>query len=282
MFTPLGIKLGPLTIHWYAIIILSGALLALYLAQQEVKKRGVNPEIMFDLFFVIMGCGIIGARIYYVIFQWEYYIKDIWKIFAVYEGGIAIYGAIIGGSIGCYFYCKKKGYNIILVLDIVFPLVLMAQSIGRWGNFVNVEAYGTAVPGSTAAEQIAYLQQFFIPNFIIEKMNINGVYHHPTFLYESLWSLTGFILIYFFIRKIDQIKLGAITCSYLVWYGIGRFMVEGMRTDSLYLYQDIRISQIVSIIIVFGGAAGLVYFYANAKTQINYKDAIFIKKARQN
>lgn len=276
MFNEFGIMVGPIMIYWYAIIILSGAVLALVLARREAKLLKIDPDIMMDLFFVFMFAGIIGARIYFVIFQWDDFSQNLLDIFNIRAGGIAIYGGIIGAAIGGIWYCRKKKYNFFLVADIVAPVLILAQGIGRWGNFVNIEAYGGAVPGNNALEQIAYLKQYFIPDFIIERMNINGVYHHPTFLYESIVDITGFFLLYFLIRNIKDVRLGVLTLSYFVWYGIGRFFVEGMRTDSLYIFSYLRVSQIVSIIIVLVGITGLIYIYVNREIMPKYRETPFL------
>lgn len=278
MFTEYGIQLGPLDIRYYALIIITGALLALYLATKEAKKFGANSEVIFDLFFIVMFTGIIGARIYYVLFSPAQFIADPISIFKIWEGGIAIYGAIIAGSIASIFFAKKRGIRIPVLADIIFPVLMLAQSIGRWGNFVNVEAYGGPVPGANLAEQTAFLKQFFIPDFILDKMVINGVLHHPTFLYESLWNIVGFLLIYLVIRNFKKLYLGLLTCSYFIWYGIGRFMIEGMRTDSLYIgggTSGIRVSQVVSIILIVAGVAGVTYILKRKKDATLYKDARF-------
>jgi len=262
MITTAGIQLGTLTIYWYAIIIVSGAICALTLVIAEAKKFGVSTERIIDLFFVIMIGGIIGTRLYYVIFQWDAYRDNLWEILNFRAGGLAIYGGLIGGAIIVYIASKGwikirsfqiKPFNGMLLLDFIVPVVLLAQGIGRWGNFVNKEAYGPIVPGANATEQIAYLQKFHIPGFIIDGMKINGQYHHPTFLYESVWNIVGFILLYFIIRRLKKLKLSQLLASYLVWYGVGRFVIEGMRTDSLYLFGDIRVSQVVSVIFVISG-----------------------------
>lgn len=275
MFTEFGIQLGPLSIHWYAVIIMSGAMLALFLATREAQKFGATSEDMIDLFFLFMIFGIIGARIYYVAFEPGYLAGDFMRIFRVWEGGIAIYGGIIGAAIVGIIYANRKKINKLLLADIIMPVVLLAQGIGRWGNFVNIEAYGGVVPGATIAEQAAFLKGLFIPDFIIERMFINGNYHHPTFLYESLWNVIGFLIIFFIIRKRKELKLGVQTCMYFIWYGIGRYFIEGMRTDSLYLFANVRVSQVVSIILVIVGIIGIIYIYRDKKRAMDYQDATF-------
>ena len=284
MITSAGIDLGFIFIYWYAIIIVCGMILALTLAVIEAKKFGVDSERIIDLFFVMLPFGIIGARLYYVAFEWERYQNNVWEIMNIRNGGLAIYGGLIAGGIAAYLASKGKikfgnfmikPFNFMLFVDIVAPLVILAQGIGRWGNFVNQEAYGGVVPGGTATAQIAYLKQFFIPDFIIEKMNIGGVYHHPTFLYESVWNILGFVVMYFVIRHYKKLKLGDLTACYFVWYGIGRFWIEGMRTDSLYIFDVIRVSQVVSIILVIIGSVVLLLNHFHKNSIPRYRDAEF-------
>jgi len=284
MITTAGIQLGTLTIYWYAIIIVSGAICALTLVIAEAKKFGVSTERIIDLFFVIMIGGIIGTRLYYVIFQWGAYRDNLWEIFNFRAGGLAIYGGLIGGAVIVYIASKGwikirsfqiKPFNGMLLLDFIVPVVLLAQGIGRWGNFVNKEAYGPVVPGANATEQIAYLQKFHIPEFIIDGMKISGQYHHPTFLYESVWNIVGFILLYFIIRRLKKLKLSQLLASYLVWYGVGRFVIEGMRTDSLYLFGDIRVSQVVSVIFVISGVILFLLTFFRGQRIPRYRAAQF-------
>jgi len=284
MFTTSGMQLGPITIYWYAIIIVFGAICALSLVIAEAKKFGVSAERIIDLFFVIMVGGIIGTRIYYVVFQWDAYRNNLLEIFNFRAGGLAIYGGLIGGAIIVYIASKGwikfgkfqiKPFNGMLLLDFVAPVVLLAQGLGRWGNFINKEAYGAIVPGVNAAAQVAYLKGFGLPDFIINGMNINGLYRQPTFLYESLWDVLGFIVLYFFIRKWSKLKLSELLAGYLIWYGAGRFVVEGMRSDSLYLLGDIRVSQVVSILFVISGISLLLLNYFRAAYIPRYRDAKF-------
>lgn len=277
MINELGINLGFLTIRWYALIILSGSIIALFLSIREGKKFNIESEVFYDFFFVFMIGGILGARIYYVIFNLEYYLSNIWKIFAIYEGGIAIYGGILGAVISGYVYSKRKKYNYFLVLDIVVPGLLLAQAIGRWGNFVNKEAYGTIVAGEGLVEQVKFLEQLFIPKFIINRMFIDGNYHHPTFLYESIWNMVGFLLITLFLSKMKTRKIGMNIVFYSFWYGIGRLWIEGMRMDSLYLFPGVRISQLVSILLITFGAV-LLYRILTGKDIEYYKDAMFLQE----
>ena len=241
-------EIGPITIYWYSVTMLLAVLTGIYLATKESKKQGMYSFIS-DLVTYIIIFGIIGARLYYVIFNFDNYKYDLLSIFEIWEGGIAIYGAIIGGFIAIIYLARKRKQSIIKTTDIIVPGLLLAQSIGRWGNFFNQEAHGTEV-------SLEFLQSLHLPNFIIEGMHIEGTYYHPTFLYESIWCLLGFVIL-ITIRKLTKRKDGIMTFSYFIWYGIGRLFIEGLRTDSLYL-GDFRISQLVSIILIITGILGII------------------------
>lgn len=241
-------SIGSINIYWYSVTMLLAVLTAIFLSLKESKKVGMHTYIS-DLVTWIIIFGIIGARLYYVIFNFDIYKNDLLSIFKIWEGGIAIYGAIIGGFLAIIYNARKRGQNIIETTDIIVPGLILAQAIGRWGNFFNGEAHGTPVT-------LEFLQSLNLPQFIIEGMYINGTYYHPTFLYESLWCLLGFIIL-IILRKITRRKKGIMTCTYFIWYGIGRFFIEGLRTDSLYL-GNIRISQLVSIILIILGIIGII------------------------
>lgn len=248
-------SIGNITIYWYSVTMLISVLVGIYLATSESKKQGMQSFIS-DLITYIIVYGIIGARLYYVIFNFDSYKNNLLSIFKIWEGGIAIYGALIGGFIAIVTQAKKQNQSIIKTTDIIVPGLLIAQSIGRWGNFFNSEAHGSIVT-------LEFLKSLHLPNFIIEGMHINGTYYHPTFLYESIWCLIGFIIL-IIIRKITKRKKGVMTCSYFIWYGVGRYFIEGIRTDSLYL-GTYRISQIVSIILIIIGILGLITILRNKR-----------------
>lgn len=251
VINPEILRLGPISIRWYAVLILSGAVLATFLSNRLAKSKGFPEEFITDLLFYLLPIGIIGARIYYVIFKWEDYQNDLLAIFKIWEGGLAIYGGLLAGLGVIYWYSKKYKANPIVVVDIIVPYVLLAQGIGRWGNFINQEAFGDAVTRG-------YLESLHLPTFIINQMNVNGVYYQPTFLYESVLSFIGFVLLVVLRNRVKSLRVGDLTLMYMFWYGIERFIVEGMRSDSLYI-GTIRVSQALSLVLVV--FAIVVYFY---------------------
>ncbi|GJF62547.1 prolipoprotein diacylglyceryl transferase [Staphylococcus argenteus] len=246
---PVAFNLGPLSVRWYGIIIAIGILLGYFVAQRALVKAGLHKDTLVDIIFYSALFGFIAARIYFVIFQWPYYEENPGEIIKIWHGGIAIHGGLIGGFIAGVIVCKIKNLNPFQIGDIVAPSIILAQGIGRWGNFMNHEAHGGPVSR-------AFLEQLHLPNFIIENMYINGQYYHPTFLYESIWDVAGFIILVN-IRK--HLKLGETFFLYLTWYSIGRFFIEGLRTDSLMLTSNIRIAQVVSIILILVSIGLIVY-----------------------
>ncbi|EOB9208012.1 prolipoprotein diacylglyceryl transferase [Staphylococcus aureus] len=246
---PVAFNLGPLSVRWYGIIIAVGILLGYFVAQRALVKAGLHKDTLVDIIFYSALFGFIAARIYFVIFQWPYYAENPSEIIKIWHGGIAIHGGLIGGFIAGVIVCKVKNLNPFQIGDIVAPSIILAQGIGRWGNFMNHEAHGGSVSR-------AFLEQLHLPNFIIENMYINGQYYHPTFLYESIWDVAGFIILVN-IRK--QLKLGETFFLYLTWYSIGRFFIEGLRTDSLMLTSNIRVAQLVSILLILISISLIVY-----------------------
>lgn len=246
---PVAFNLGPLSVRWYGIIIAVGILLGYFVAQRALVKAGLHKDTLVDIIFYSALFGFIAARIYFVIFQWPYYAENPGEIIKIWHGGIAIHGGLIGGFIAGVIVCKVKNLNPFQIGDIVAPSTILAQGIGRWGNFMNHEAHGGPVSR-------AFLEQLHLPNFIIENMYINGQYYHPTFLYESIWDVAGFIILVN-IRK--HLKLGETFFLYLTWYSIGRFFIEGLRTDSLMLTSNIRVAQLVSILLILISISLIVY-----------------------
>lgn len=255
-------ELFGLPIYWYAIIIVSGVIIAMWLSTREAVRVGLKPDDVTDFMLIGLPVSIIGARLYYILFDLQYYIDDPSQIFNIRSGGIAIYGALIAGGIWLYFFCQRNFISPWTFLDIAAPSVLLAQGIGRWGNFMNHEAFGAEVSRS-------FLESLYIPKFIIDNMYIDEAYRQPTFLYESVWNVIGFIVLIFLRKKTGLLKEGEVFLSYLIWYGFGRFFIEGMRTDSLYLFGDIRVSQALSALLFFG-AIGLLIWRRKNQTLKDY------------
>lgn len=241
----IALDLGFIQIYWYSIMILIGLLVGLSIIYYEMKKQNINIDFFTNLAFYAIIIGIISARLYYVIFNWDYYSSNLLEILEIWNGGLAIHGAIIGGGLFTLFYCSKYKVNLYRVLDICVVGLIVAQAIGRWGNFFNQEAYGMLTNKET-------LISLNIPKFIIDGMYINGVFYHPTFLYESLWNIIGFIILIIVRSTVKYLKTGQLTGIYLVWYSFGRLFIEGMRTDSLML-GNIKMAQLVSIILIIVG-----------------------------
>lgn len=240
---PIAFELGPISVRWYGIIIAMGILLGYFIAQASVKRIGFHQDTLVDIIFWSAIFGFIVARIYFVIFQWPYYVQHPIEIPMIWQGGIAIHGGLIGGFVTGIIICKQKNINPFQIGDVIAPSMILGQGIGRWGNFMNHEAHGGTVSKSS-------LENLHIPDFIINNMYIDGKYYQPTFLYESIWDVLGFVIL-ILLRK--HLRIGDTFCLYLIWYSIGRFFVEGMRTDSLMLAGDIRIAQLMSIILIIIG-----------------------------
>ena len=237
------ISIGGINIKWYSVLILVGALLAFIITIREGKRYNYPKDYIFNMLFWTVIVGVNGARIYYVLFNLNLY-TNFWDIFKVWEGGLAIHGGIIFGFITMLLYCKKYHVRTLRMTDFAVPGLILAQAIGRWGNFFNGEAHG-------AATTLTHLQSLHLPEFIINGMNIGGIYYQPTFLYESLWCILGFLIL-LVIRRLKYTKVGQPTAFYLMFYSIGRFFIEGMRTDSLML-GGFKAAQIVSInLFIFG------------------------------
>ena len=254
------IDLGIISIHWYSILLFIAILIGSNLAIKEAKKHGFEEDFMVNLLFLGVIIGILGARIYYVIFNFDYYKNNLIEIFKVWNGGLAIHGGIIAGFITIAIICYKKKVNLLKILDYLVVGLVIAQAIGRWGNFFNGEAHG-------AITSLSYLESLHLPQFIIDGMYINGSYYTPTFLYESIWCLIGFIIMIIWRRK-KFMKVGYLTSFYLVWYGVERFFVEGLRTDSLMFF-SLRIAQLVSLVMI---VIGIVIFIYSLKKSKKYEE----------
>ncbi len=246
-----AVDLGPIQIYWYSIFIFIGLLVASILIFKEARRRNIDEDFLVNLIFNTIIIGLIGARLYYVIFNLPYYIANPIEIFAIWNGGLAIHGGVFAALIFIIIYCKKHEVNCLQILDIMVVGLIIGQAIGRWGNFFNGEAYGQI----TSLEELKEQQ---IPMFIINGMYILGEYRQPTFFYESTWCLSGFLAM-LIIRKYKYLKRGQLTGFYLFWYGFGRFLIESMRTDALML-GSLKMAQIVSIVFVI---VGIILFFYN-------------------
>lgn len=252
---PIFINIGNIQIYWYSVILFIAFLLGALLALKEAEKYNISKDFMYNLFFYLVPVVLIGARLYFVLFHLDYYSNNLIDIFKVWEGGLAIHGGIIAGIIFVTYYTKKYNVNTLKITDILVVSLIIGQALGRWGNFFNGEAHG---PVTT----VTHLQNLHLPNFVIEGMYINGNYYIPTFFYESLWCLIGFIML-LLIRRSNKIKIGQLTSIYLVWYGLIRVFIEKMRTDSLML-GNLKIAQLVSILMI---VIGIILFIKSSKNK---------------
>ena len=232
-------------IKWYSLLILFGVTIAYLMINNEAKRFNMKQEFIFNIMFWVIIIGILCARIYYVAFNWDYYGTNLNEIYKIWHGGLAIHGAIIGGAITMYVYSKKYKALPGRIMDMVVPSLLLGQAIGRWGNFFNSEAYG----GIVAYQNLIDLK--IVPSFIIDNMYINGSYHLPMFYFESIWCVLG-VIIMLILRRRKYAKCGELTAFYLIWYGVGRYVIEIFRTDSL-MFGTFKVAQIVSIIFVLAG-----------------------------
>ena len=246
-----AIDLGPIQIYWYSIFVFLGLLLASIIIFREAKKRKINEDFMVNLICDSIIIGLVGARLYYVLFNLPYYLSNPIEILAIWNGGLAIHGGVFAALVFIILYCKKHRINILQILDIVVVGLIIGQAIGRWGNFFNSEAYGLV----TTAEKLTAQG---IPKFIIDGMYILGEYRQPTFFYESVWCLVGFLAL-LIVRKCKYLKRGQLTGFYLIWYGIARFLIEALRTDSLML-GSLKMAQIVSVLFI---VIGIILFLYN-------------------
>ena len=260
---PVLLDLGFIKIYWYSIMILLGVFVGGSLILRECKRFKISENYVINMILLCMIFSIIGARLYYVAFNWSYYSHNLLDILKIWEGGLAIHGGILFGLIFIIFYTKKYKVNTWRMLDIIVVGLIIGQAIGRWGNFFNGEAHGPITSLET-------LKNLFIPNFIIDGMNIGGSYYHPTFLYESLWCLIGFIIL-LILRRRRYCKIGQTTGLYFIWYGIGRFLIESLRTDSLML-GSFKMAQIISIVLVVVGIIILILKSRGSKLENKYND----------
>ena len=256
----------PMEIRWYAILITLGIILALLYAYKRAKDEGISSDNLLDMGIFAIPAGVIGARLYYVLTYGdgisEFVVKNaegkikLWDTFvsiiAIWNGGIAIYGAVIGGALAIILVCRHKKIHWLKGLDVAAPAVMIGQILGRWGNFVNGEAYGEVVKESSML--------YFLRMGLLRGSKM--IYVHPTFFYESMWNLAGFLLINWLYKK--KKFDGQVFLMYVTWYGFGRMLIEGLRTDSLYI-GVFRISQVLGFICFIVGAGLLIYGFIIAR-----------------
>ena len=245
--SPIIFQIGPLSIRWYGVLIMAGVILGLILAGREAKRQDVSIELIYDLFFYMILSAVVGARLYYVIFSWDLYRNNIREIFAFWHGGLAIHGAVVGGIVSALIYTRLKGLSFWVVADICAPSLILGQAIGRWGNFFNQEAFGrpTGFPWGIFIDEahrpLQYMQQ---------------THFHPTFLYESLWNFCAFLFLLWVRRRRGVIR-GDVFLAYFMLYSLGRFWIEGLRTDSL-MFAGFRVAQGVSLFLVLFASITLI------------------------
>lgn len=245
---PVAFTIGGFDIRWYGILIAIGIILGIVIAQYNCKWREVDYDNLLNIVLLSLPIGIIGARLYYVVFEFDNYRNNIISAFNIRNGGLAIHGGLIFAIGTALVYTKIKKLNFIKFADVAAPSIILAQALGRWGNFFNQEAHGDAV-------SYEFIKHF--PIFIQKGMNVNGIYYNPTFLYESLWNIIVFILLMIILRKCK--RNGIVFFTYIGLYSVGRFIIEGMRTDSL-MFGNIRMAQFVSLM---GVLAWIVFLGVN-------------------
>ncbi|KAB3533204.1 prolipoprotein diacylglyceryl transferase [Alkaliphilus serpentinus] len=228
---PIAFRIFGLEIGWYGIIIATGMLLGVIVATIRAKKEGLHEDTVIDLALFAVPAALLGARLYYVIFNWGYYSKNLQDIYKFRQGGLAIHGGVIAGVIVGYFYCRYKKIGFWKLADICAPSIILGQAIGRWGNYVNQEAHGG-------------------PTNLPWGIEVNGEMVHPTFLYESLWNFGVFFFLLYFTKK--KKYNGQIFVLYIILYSIARFLIEGLRTDSLMI-GPFRTAQLISVVLIAGG-----------------------------
>lgn len=256
---PVIFNIGNFELRWYSVLIAIAVIIGYAMIMSESKRFKIKKEFMFNMMFWTLIFAIIGARLYYVAFNLEYYSSNIAEIFQVWKGGLAIHGGLLFGAITIIIYCKKYKVRVGKILDIIVPPLLLGQAIGRWGNFFNSEAYGSIV----TYQQLVNMK--IIPQFIIDNMFINGSYHLPMFYFESLWCLLGFF-ISLFLRRRKYIKDAQLVAFYMMWYGAARFVIETFRTDAL-LFNGIRVARVVSVLMFIAGL--IIQFIQSRKPKLD-------------
>ena len=246
---PIALQIGPLAIRWYGLLIATAVLLGTSLAHREAVRRREDPDQLLNVIVLGVMAALVGARLYYVLFNWGYYAPRPFKILAVWEGGLAIHGGIVGGVLATVIYTRRKKLPTWTYMDIMAPSLALGQAIGRWGNFFNQEAFGTP----TALPWKLYIEPYHRPPQLAA-----FEFFHPTFLYESVWDLAVFAVLYFLLsRRLERIP-GALVLCYLVLYSFGRFFIEALRIDSL-MVGPVRVAQAVSLALVVASLLGLLW-----------------------
>jgi len=284
---PVIFSVGNISIRWYSLFIFLGIIVAYFLIGKESKRKDLDKEFVFNLCFWVILFGILGARLYYVIFSFSEYKDNLMDIFKLWQGGLAIHGGIIAGLITLIVYCKKYNVKKELMTDIAVPGIIIAQAIGRWGNFFNGEAFGKATTDT-------FLKSLkIIPNFITENMFLydqaDGLwsYRHPCFYYESLWCILGFIILLLIRKYYKKREDGFLTGFYMFWYGLGRFFIEFLRTDALPLFgTSIKVAQVVSLLLFVSGLVVMIYLIIKQKKNVEEKSkdekVKKVKKVKKN
>ncbi|WP_104410704.1 prolipoprotein diacylglyceryl transferase [Clostridium algidicarnis] len=244
---PVAFNIFGIDLMWYGIIISCGVILGLIIISYTSKVKNISFDNIIDTFLIAFPIAILGARAYYVAFEFESYRGDIASMFNLRQGGLAIHGGVIFGVLAAYLYSKKKKFDFLSMIDVVAPSLILAQGIGRWGNFINKEAHGGPVT-------FEFISKF--PGFIQRGMNIGGIYYHPTFLYESIWNLIVFFILLILLKRRKEEEKGTIIAYYAVLYSLGRFFIEGLRTDSLMVL-GLRTAQIVSLLLIIAGLVSI-------------------------
>lgn len=265
---PLIFQLGPFSLRWYGLLIALAVLIGLLLATRLGKARGIDPVLIADLLPLLVLAAVLGARLYYVLLEWRQYQLNWLEALAIWRGGIAIHGALIGGTLAVIAYCRWRKLAFWNLLDVLVPSVALGQAIGRWGNFFNSEAFGlpTDLPW-----------KLYIPTLNRPAPFLDQQYFHPTFLYESLWNLAVVALLLLLFRAGIKGRIplpaGALSCVYLVSYSLGRVWIEGLRTDPLCLFSSppfceggLRMAQLMSLLLIALGSFGLLWIYGRNRS----------------
>ena len=245
----IAVQIGPISLRWYGLIVTGGLLVATFLAYREAIRRGQNPKSLLDVIAVGIVAGLIGGRLYYVLFHWQSYAPQPIKILAIWKGGIGVLGVMLGVLLGISLYGKLKGLPLLTYLDILAPPAVLAQAIGLWGNFFNEQAFGTP----TDLPWKLYIDLLHRPPDLWQYE-----YFHPTFLYQSLWNVLVFAILTFLLRKRLERMPGALVLAYLGLYSLGRFFIEPLQSDSEML-GPLKAAQVISALLFFASAGGLAY-----------------------